>query len=63
MFKSILKIIKKIVISIIVLYGYNIITQPFNLNIPINVFTIGIITLFDTSGFLGMVLFLFFNFK
>lgn len=63
MLKSILKIIKKIVISIIVLYGYNLITQPFNLNIPINIITILIMVLFDTFGFVGMVLFYFLNFR
>lgn len=63
MFKSIFKIIKKIVISIIILYSYNIITQPFNLNIPINIVTITIMTIFDTSGFLGMVLFYLLNFR
>ena len=63
MLKSILKFIKKIVISILVLYGYNLITQPFNLNIPINIITILIMVLFDTSGFLGMVLFYFVNFR
>lgn len=63
MFKSILKFIKKVVISIIVLYSYNIITQPFNLNIPINIVTITIMTIFDLSGFLGMVLFYLLNFR
>lgn len=63
MLKKILKIIKKIVISIIVLYGYNLITQPFNLNIPINVITISIMVLFDTSGFIGLALFYFLNFR
>lgn len=63
MLKKILKLIKKIVISIIVLYGYNLITQPFNLNIPINIITILIMVLFDTSGFIGMILFYFLNFR
>lgn len=63
MLKSILKIIKKLVISIIVLYGYNLITQPFNLNIPINIITILIMVLFNTSGFIGLVLFYFLNFR
>ena len=61
--KLFFKIIKKIVISIIILYGYNIITQPFNLNIPINIFTIGILFLFDTTGFLGLVIFYILNFR
>lgn len=63
MLKSILKIIKKVVISILILYGYNLITQPFNLNIPINIITIMIMVLFDTCGFVGMILFYFFNFR
>jgi hypothetical protein len=63
MVKSILKIIKKAIISIIVLYGYNLATQSFNLNIPINVITVAIITIFDGSGFLGLVAFYLLNFR
>ncbi len=63
MFKSILKIIKRIIVSIIVLYGYNIITQPFNLNIPINLITIGITSIFDTTGFICLVIFYIINFR
>lgn len=63
MFKSILKFIKKLIISILVLYGYNIATQSFNLNIPINIFTILLVTIFDGSGFLGLVAFYLLNFK
>lgn len=63
MFKSILKILKKVIISIIVLYGYNLLTQSFNLNIPINVITILIITIFDGSGFLGLIAFYLLNFR
>ena len=63
MLKKIIKLIKKIVISILLLYGYNILTQPYNLNIPINPITILILVLFDMSGFLGIVLFYFINFR
>lgn len=63
MFKFILKVLKKLVISIIVLYGYNLLTQPFNLNIPINVITVGIMCLFDTTGFIGLVGFYLMNFR
>lgn len=63
MFKSILKILKKVIISIIVLYGYNLLTQSFNLNIPINVITVLIITIFDGSGFLGLIAFYLLNFR
>lgn len=63
MIKLFLKIIKKIIISIIVLYGYNLATQSFNLNIPINIYTVLIIALFDGCGFLGLVAFYLLNFK
>ncbi|MBO6195036.1 MAG: pro-sigmaK processing inhibitor BofA family protein [Bacilli bacterium] len=63
MIKNIINIIKKIIISIIVLYGYNMATQSFNLNIPINIFTVLIVTLFDGSGFLGLVAFYLVNFR
>ena len=63
MLKKIFKLLKKIVLSIIILYGYNIVTQSFNLNIPINIYTILIITLFDGFGFLGLVSFYLLNFR
>ena len=63
MLKSLLKIIKKLIISIIVLYGYNLVTQSFNLNIPINIITVLIITIFDGSGFLGLVAFYLLNYR
>lgn len=63
MLKKIIKIIKKIIISIIVLYGYNVVTQSFNLNIPINVITVSIIAIFDGSGFLGLVAFYLLNYR
>ena len=63
MIKFIFKIIKKIIISILVLYGYNLATQSFNLNIPINIYTILIVTIFDGCGFLGLVAFYLLNFR
>lgn len=63
MIKTILKIIKKIILSILVLYGYNLATQSFNLNIPINIYTVLLITIFDGSGFLGLVAFYLLNFR
>ena len=63
MIKLIIKILKKIIISILILYGYNIATHYYNLNIPINIFTVLIITLFDGCGFLGLVAFYLLNFR
>lgn len=63
MFKFLMKILKKVVISIMFLYGYNLIMQSFNLNIPINIITVLILSLFDTTGFLGLVGFYLLNFR
>ena len=63
MIKKLFKIIKKTIISILILYGYNIATQSFNLNIPINIYTILIVTIFDGCGFLGLVAFYLLNFR
>ena len=46
MLKSIFKILKRLIISIIILYSYNIVTNQFNLNIPINIITVLIISVF-----------------
>ena len=63
MLKKIFKLFKKLVLSILILYGYNIVTQSFNLNVPINIYTILIITIFDGFGFLGLVSFYLLNFR
>lgn len=63
MFKFLIKILKKIVISIMFLYGYNLIMQSFNLNIPINLITVLVLSLFDTTGFLGLIGFYLLNFR
>ena len=63
MLKNLLNIIKKVIISIVILYGYNLATQSFNLNIPINIFTVSIVTIFDGAGFLGLVAFYLLNFR
>ena len=63
MIKKILKIVKRLVLSIVVLYGYNMAMQSFNLNIPINIYTIAIVTIFDGFGFLGLLSFYLLNFR
>lgn len=45
MIKKIWQCLKKIIISVFILYGYNLIATRFNLVIPINIFTIGSISL------------------
>ena len=45
MLKKIGEILKKIIFSIVLLYGYNMITTPINVMIPINLITIGAVTI------------------
>lgn len=42
--KKIWQLLKKIIISIFILYGYNLIATEFNLVVPINVFTVGAVS-------------------
>ena len=43
--KKILNILQKIIISTFILYGYNLIATRFNLVIPINVITVGSVSI------------------
>ena len=43
--KKVWRILQKIIISIFILYGYNLIATRFNLVIPINVFTVGSVSI------------------
>ena len=45
MLKKIGELLKKIIFSIVLLYGYNMIATPINVMIPINLITIGAVTI------------------
>lgn len=62
MFKFLLKILKKVVIGMILLFGYNTFLSSLNLMIPINVITIIVTSFFDVPGIIGLALFLLFNY-
>jgi len=53
--KFILKVVKRIIISSFLLYGYNILVQPIGLIIPINIFTIGSISILGIPGLLCLI--------
>ena len=55
MLKFILKIIKRIIISSFLLYAYNLIVQPIGLIIPINVFTVGALTILGVPALLALI--------
>lgn len=58
MLKKIFLLLKKIIFSILLLYGYNLIMSPLNLIIPINVITVGLITIFGSSALIGLIVIL-----
>ena len=62
MLRNILKIIRKIVVGMVLLFAYNTFLSSLNLMIPINVITIVIVSLFDVPGIVGLMGFLLLNY-
>ena len=54
---KVIDLLKKIVFSTFLLYGYNLIAVNFNLIIPINVITVLIITFLGAPGIFALILF------
>jgi len=59
MFKGLFTIIKKVVVSLLLLYTYNVFAVSYNMIIPINFFTLGTLFLFDIPGLMSLI-FIFF---
>lgn len=55
--KNIMLLIKKIVLNAFVLYGYNLIAVNFNMIIPINYITVGLMTILGAPVLVALVLF------
>ena len=55
MFKILFNLLKKIVFSVFLIYGFNIIAEPLNLIIPINIITVGAITLLGMPALLSLI--------
>ena len=55
MLKTILKILKRIIISCFLLYGYNLIVQPIGLNIPINIITVSTLTCLGIPALMALI--------
>ena len=53
--KRIWQIVKRIIISAFVLYGYNLIVGPLNMVIPINIITVGLLTIFGVPALVGLI--------
>ena len=57
MLKILFKIIKRIIISSFLLYGYNLIAVNFNMVIPINIYTIGFVAILGIPSIISLILF------
>lgn len=57
--KKIIKVIRRIVISFLLLYTYNIFAVSYNMVIPINCYTLGMLLFFDISGLVSLILIFF----
>jgi hypothetical protein len=58
MFKKILKLLKKVIVSAFFIYGYNIIAAPLSLIIPINIVTVLAVSLFGIPAILSFIIIL-----
>lgn len=58
MLKKIFSIIKKIIYSSFLIYGYNLLAAPLNLIIPINVITVGLVMLLGFPVIISLIIFL-----
>ena len=55
--KKVLMIVKRIVLSFIILYSYNLIAVNFNLIIPINVINVLLISFLGVPSLVALILF------
>lgn len=56
MAKKIIKLIRKICLAFVMLYGLNLILSSVNVFIPINIITLVLVTFLGVPGTLGLVL-------
>lgn len=56
MAKKIIKIIRKLCIAFVMLYGLNLILMKVNIFIPINIITVSTTTILGIPGIIGLVI-------
>lgn len=55
MIKKIINLLKKIVFSFLLLYGLNLLINSFNVVIPMNIFTLSVVTFLGVPGLASLV--------
>lgn len=54
--KKVLSLLKKVILSFIILYGYNLIASNFNMVIPINIITVGVVAILGVPSLVALLL-------
>ncbi len=54
--KKILDLLKRVVLSFVILYGYNLIAANFNMVIPINIITVGVVAILGVPSLIALLL-------
>lgn len=55
LFKKIFSVVKKIVFYSFLLYGYNLLAQPLKIIVPINLITVGSLTIFGVPALFSLI--------
>ena len=55
MLKKVLVFVKRIIFSFFLLYAYNILVDPIDLNIPINLITVGVLSIFGVPALVSLI--------
>ncbi len=59
---KVLKVIKRLLVAAFFIYGYNVLAEPLNLLIPLNLLTIGYVGLFGVPGLVSLIIILMYAF-
>lgn len=62
MLKKIFQVLKKIVFSMLLIYGYNLIAVPLGILVPLNILTILYVSIFGVPALLSLITLIFFVF-
>lgn len=62
MLKKIFQILKKIVFSMFLIYGYNLIAVPLGILVPLNILTVLYVAIFGVPALLSLIVLIFFVF-
>lgn len=50
-------LVKRVVLSAFILYGYNLIAVNFNMTVPINIYTLSFVTFLGSPALIALILF------